>query len=936
MGLTIVIGDRNAGKTGILYSRVREAAAAGLSAAVLVPSGPERDRAARELGAWRPTGAVVETLDSFLDGLWETLGDGRRIVTRVERPAFIERVIQSLESPLGSVMPLSSARRMLPMVVERAAERGSESRLTRPDDPIARALVEAVDAYEAELLSHNLIEVEAARLGASQSIAREALPDVVCINRFETFTPAQLAFIESAARAGSEVMVALTYVEGSSVTRAVEPLVRRLSQSAGAKIVEARSPASPSSAEIEALQSALARETADACASGDVVLIEADGSRGEVAAAAHAVAELVDTGIALTDVAIVSRWTSDGIRRLVEALDAAGLPWRYEGTWGFRDSGFGRAALSLLRLAEEGTREHLAGFLQSGYAGISHDEADAFMRTVRSQRPATGEEVWRASEAAPGCAGRLIRQSLKLRQTQSPDAASEAIRCIADDMLTNRHGESPILDKKGSLDARARQALVETARALAQATKDLDLGALARAVEDVWLTWEDDTEGVVVSTPERVRSRRFGGVVMVGASGDRLPRSDAGPALPRRTIHALEQLGIDVRPRAGLDEERLLFYQTMTAARQKLAIVWQSTDDDGNAKDRSLFVDELLDAYGHGRAPSVERFRTRWGAPQAWQRDAVPTHAAGASVGAVAVSRGRGGLLDDDLVQELSTRDTFSASELEAYLHCPRGWFYERRLRPDGIDFEIDALQRGRLAHEALRRFYEAWHARGHERITPALLREALRLHDEVVEALVAEQPEPESIEERAEVERAIAGARRVLERDAKSFEGFAPIAHEVSFGTGESEPIDIGGWKLRGRIDRIDAGDAGLIVIDYKTGTVDMRADRFEEDRVLQAPLYSFVAARLYGRDVVGMLYRTMAKSQDRGAYLSDVVRSPWLVRTDARSQEELQALIERAIERASEAVEGIRAGDIRAEPYASKACERCMARWWCEGSRP
>jgi len=242
--------------------------------------------------------------------------------------------------------------------------------------------------------------------------------------------------------------------------------------------------------------------------------------------------------------------------------------------------------------------------------------------------------------------------------------------------------------------------------------------------------------------------------------------------------------------------------------------------------------------------------------------------------------------------------------------------------------------ERGRVAHRILQRFYEAWKEMGNARVTPALLARALEVHAKVADEVVQSEPPPESLDEQAEMDRAVVGTRRVLERDAVSFEGFAPVAHEIAFGVGESGAVELDGWQLRGRIDRIDAGEAGLIVCDYKTGG-GVSAARFEEDRILQAPLYSYAAAKLYDQPVVGMIYRTMSVGQDRGAYLPLVVSSPWLAAGDARDAQGIEALIARAVERAAEAVKGIRSGNVRPEPYQDQACASCIARTWCEGSR-
>jgi primosomal protein N' len=70
VSLRVVIGSANAGKTGVLHQRIRECAAQGGRAALLVPSAPDVTRALAELAPAVPLGLEGRTLDAFLDRLW--------------------------------------------------------------------------------------------------------------------------------------------------------------------------------------------------------------------------------------------------------------------------------------------------------------------------------------------------------------------------------------------------------------------------------------------------------------------------------------------------------------------------------------------------------------------------------------------------------------------------------------------------------------------------------------------------------------------------------------------------------------------------------------------------------------------------------------------------------------------------------------------------
>lgn len=920
-------GDRNAGKTGEVYGRARDAAKSGARVAILVPSLPERDRAASEFGQGFPTRIAVETLDAFLGQLWEQWGDGRRILGEPERLILLDEAAERSRTLWDGRVPSTALRRVLPVLVQRAAERDPDKALRRPQEPLAAALVAAVEAYERLAEEQGLIEPAAAHRRAAAAIPSGGLPDLVCLNRFETFTPPQAAFLEAASRK-TDVIVALTYVPGSMTTAAVEGLARRLEALASATVRVASEPVD-TVPEIAALQKGLSSGEATAVSTGAVAFIGVRGASEEAAAAARAIAEMVDSGISPDRVGLVARRIDRRSVAVGEALDAHGLPWRYEGTWRFRDSGFGRSAMALLRLVRDGRREDLAAFLQGGYAGLTAEEADGFLKAVRGRRPAHGDELWRLASRAPGAAGRILAAAEALRRGAVGAGAVDALRCLADEMLVHRHGTAPVLEREGRLDARCRQRMLEAAGAVVRSRGCVDVDALVRALDRTSVTVEDDSAGVVVSSPERIRSRRFDGLVLLGLQAEEFPSASGALGLPRKLVDALDEAGIDARPRTDLDAERLLFYQAVTAARRRLALVWQDADDDGRDRERSLFVDELMDAYRV--APEVQKGEGA-GQPPSPPKMGEEARTAGARKPSAVRSAWEDAELGADLREALAQRSVFAASELEAYLRCPRLWFYRYVVRAEGLDAEIDALRAGRVAHAILQRFYEKWQELATARVHPADLARALELHAHVAESVAADGMTAESLRERARIQRAVRGSRLVIVRDAESFVGFEPVRHEVVLS--DEEPwTEFDGWRLRGRVDRVDAGEAGLIVTDYKSRTKpELSWRRFESGGVLQAPLYAAVIRRMLGQPVAGVVYRTMSwREKDRGAYLRGAVMSPWLAAGDAVDADGLEAIIADAVRRAGEAVAGIRAGRIPCEPLGKDTCESCPADTWC-----
>lgn len=194
-------------------------------------------------------------------------------------------------------------------------------------------------------------------------------------------------------------------------------------------------------------------------------------------------------------------------------------------------------------------------------------------------------------------------------------------------------------------------------------------------------------------------------------------------------------------------------------------------------------------------------------------------------------------------VEQLLDGQTFSATQLRSYLSCPLKFFYERvlRLETEGSG----ALDQGGLLHELLcvtvgdgstgkvtllDRPRPAWmndaaelRTRAHAAVAAAWSGEATELPGGGMYApsqawALRFGPDLQRQAVRRWAERvlgdwAVFEINGLPDRDARR-----PVLLEVPF------TLDLGGFRLRGRIDRIDEvrTDDGVIydVIDYKTGT--------------------------------------------------------------------------------------------------------------------
>lgn len=966
MGLTLVTGLANAGKTGHITRTLSVAASAGRMPVLLLPSAPEVVRAQAEIGPDWPIGVTVSQFDGYLDGLWMLTGDGRTIVSRIQRLSLLNAAIGRTRL---TILADLAQRRGLVTSLEEVARRAGESlvldgaRSTFARQGTAAAEICAIlDTYSKLLDERALVERSEAHALLPSVCEPAAICGPVLVNRFASFTPPQESFIEWLCRSGIDVTVALPWVEGHAATEGSTALVTRLISLTGAVgvAVDGVYSANPELRRLERQLFQPGSTGEDATVPrGAVVLSEGAGASGEAQRIVREIQQMAESGIPLGEIAVVLRNTSSTQRELGDAMHEAGIPLEFDAEIPFAQTGLGRAILLLLQYASAGQRRvDLLGFLRSGYSWAGERDIDAVDERLRAHRAESGGIVAKQAAMFDSRTTAMIDRAVSLSRRKVDESSLMSWWRLLSEMLRAQWLGMPLMDAAGRLDAAAQGVALAAVAEVASLRGEAGVREVVQLLGEATVATRNhgNPGRVQVMSAERARSRRFTAVICTGLQAGEFPIHARDDALSSGDVAAdLAAAGIDVSPRTDLDAERLLFYQVVTGARRKLVLSRLACDDDGRPLRRSVFWDEFLDLY---RDPTIEQqpgclppsyaglpplrslgladLTESPDAPVAERRrlrDAARRGDTGQPRVRLALARARAreDRVTGEAARELQGRDTFSVSELEAYLRCPYLWFYERRLSGDPLDRQVDALERGKLAHEAMRRFYEAWASEGLERVTPETLPAALVLAERILGEVLSEAMPPASLSEEEMHHRARAGVRRIIERDATSFPGFAPRLHEWSFGADEA--VDLGSFRLRGRIDRIDIGEAGLIISDYKGSVVTPRK-RFAQDRVVQVPLYALIASRELELPIAGGLYRSMGGYGDRGFFLRGAVGGIGLVSTDACDQAEIAGLIEEAAARAALAVAGIREGLIPANSSDTDACARCSARGVCEAS--
>ncbi len=186
---------------------------------------------------------------------------------------------------------------------------------------------------------------------------------------------------------------------------------------------------------------------------------------------------------------------------------------------------------------------------------------------------------------------------------------------------------------------------------------------------------------------------------------------------------------------------------------------------------------------------------------------------------------------------------------LEAQAICPAWAFYQYRLGAHKLEEPSDGLDqmlRGSLVHAVLQHFWQA-------HPDAAVLKNAdlPDLITNAVNAALGQNPDlmrlPKAL---IQIERrrlvALLEAWQALEAERTPFNVQACEQEEI---------IKIQGLEIRCRIDRIDALDEGLLVIDYKTGSLPKMA-AWADERVTEPQLPFYASIVLQDEQVVGACF--------------------------------------------------------------------------------
>ncbi len=964
MPLALLVGPANAGKVARLLDRYLENL--GQEPVLVVPNRFDRDRVERDLLLRSPTllGGTIATFDDLFAKIARGGEAHRPVATESQRILVARRALAatSLNGFSNSARYGGFSAGLLAVISE------LESGLLGPDD-VPGDLARLYAAYAAELERLSLWDRDQERRHAVERIessleAWDGRP--VFAYGFEDLTGAQWALLRALA-GRADVAVSLPYEPGraafASLARTMDDLAS-LADGAIEELPATTAGAHPALIHLERRLFTTGQAPAAPPLEGALRFLEGAGARGCLELVGDEILTLLREGAPAARIAVVvpalDRWRAP----LQTAFATLDIPYSDEGRLRLGQTAFGHALTSALRFVwKEPERRHLFSFLRSPYSGLARAHADYLEGRLRGLGVRTNVE-----ERTVELRGSPLPALAQIRSASSP---TEAVRSLAVFMLRAAYGlEAPPVGESSRADLRAFE---ETLKVVAELEGWTALGGELSA-DDVLAALEDvtvrlgsagDAGRVAVLDFLRARTRRYDIVFVLGLEEGTFPRrSTDSPFLGDEQRRELdESKGARLARPDPVSRARYLFYTACTRATRRLYLVREAASDEGAPRQASPFWDEARSLFAPDDVARWTRRRPlsalTWpleGAPSERERLRALASLAAADAAAAEALAGANGwgrrldrarsafrrptrLTSPAVLQDLSGRSTFGATELEAFATCSSIWFLERVVSPRSIDAEVDAKLRGSIAHTALHKFFAGLPKEiGTERVEAARLEESVRfLHRCLDEALAGLRQELSDLERRE----LAGGLRRDLENfvrsEAETDLPLVPRRFEVSFGSERSASelqrgLDLGGFTVSGKIDRIDVDpfSARGIVQDYKSGKTAYSAAKIESELKLQIPLYMLVLRDLIGIEPLGGLYRALAGDRQargllRASAKDDVL--PGFTRTDYRDDDEFWSQVEGAVEHARGFVERIRGGDVQHDPLGDAGCPS-----WCD----
>ncbi len=522
----------------------------------------------------------------------------------------------------------------------------------------------------------------------------------------------------------------------------------------------------------------------------------------------------------------------------IQQLTMAEIPFQFLASQGLFSTPAVLDILSYLRLLDDYAESTaLYRILILPTTNLSNEDLMALLHYAKKNAVSLREAVKHASEINVSEAGqsicRIILDHLEKHAHFARDKrVSEVAMAFIDDYGLKTYYES--LDPQTQRETYGllnqfwrhmqefeRQAEVKTTReflAYLELVKQAgDNGALPADVEI-------GPETVKVMTIHGSKGLEFKHVFVVSLVDRRFPTSERKDAIPLPEAFVNEVTPGD---NPHLEEERRLFYVALTRAKE------------------GLFLTSAQD-YGGARKKKLSRFLFELGFEQTEPKQ---TKAAAPFLAMQVKNPERLRARSMDYRPYLPK--IFSYSQLKAFETCPWQYRYNYILKIPVRS--THAASFGKSMHKALEEFFKIM-AQGNPKAPSK--EDLLALYEEhwIDEWYANEKEKKENYEKGKEALSAF--------YDRHEHEWPNVIATEQAF------TIQIGKYKLRGSIDRVDQGRSGLKLVDYKTGKMP------KNDRSLdkhQLTLYQIAAEEVLGKEVEELTYYYLKENEGKSFIATD-----------------------------------------------------------------
>jgi ATP-dependent DNA helicase UvrD/PcrA len=818
--------------------------------------------------------------------MWD-LGDA--VLTGDERPDdFVAPLLQMLERMKQELVPFErlSAWAASAEDAERAELMRASVRLFRAYERTKRKR-RLLDFEDLLALAVKMLEERPALLDAY----RERYPHVL-VDEYQDLNLAQERLVELVALRGAPFVVGdddqsiyrFRGASRASLERFCSRFPSALTVALGRNQRSSRRIVAAASALIGNNPERIDKQLRSAAAGEKVELWLCPDGEAEAKAIAGEAARLVDSGVALSEIAVLCR-TNAIARPIAAALAERGLPHVVTGGHGFHDRPEIRDVIAQLRVLRDAADVvALARVMTRPPVDLDDGRVLALLRDRTSTTPLEALRDW----------GPAAKPAALLEQLAAASKTLDVRDLFFELMEKTRYLEVLGAGLEASEAARATanvSRFAETIAEFCETSIDRSLDAFMQHLDLVLLSGEDEepapvegmADAIQVMTIHQAKGLEFEAVFVPGLVEGRLPQSGRSPRfeLPPAVLEPLVRGREDV-----IAEERRLLYVAMTRARRSLYLTRASHYDGGRRWRDSRFLAEVR---GAGARSVVDQDLTTGvvAIPSPHPHPPASASRPGSTSprGGEARWEGQGG--GGDLQQGREVVLSYSA--IASYLDCPRQHWYRYEMRLPVVQ-SAEAVQ-GVILHEVLRRAAEA--RQSGRKVSNALLRSLLADSWAAVRFPDAR---------RAPTFRRNGAAQLEAYLKSGGFDA-TPAFLEQSFA------VAVDGWTLRGVIDRIDRRESGWRIIDYKSGRPVSRSRRD-----LQVALYALGARSAMQLDPVELEVVYLASGES--------------VRLDKPG-----ALIDEAAERAGEVAIGVKAGKFDARPERRR-CRLCPYRLACDSA--